>query len=111
MSCNFICWIQAAHHAPEMFFPTGIIPPMHVCLPCMSLPGPAWPRRQMLRLILDLLQGPTLGELFQNVSVMKSEKPELQKSRWNPQYRGMKGCLVHRPSREEPERERGLASL
>lgn len=65
----------------------------------------------MLRLILDLLQGPTLGELFQNVSVMKSEKPELQKSRWNPQYRGMKGCLVHRPSREEPERERGLASL
>lgn len=49
----------------------------HVCLPCRSFPGPAWPGRQMLRLVLDMLQGPTLGALFKNVSVMKSEKAKL----------------------------------
>lgn len=61
---NCICWIQAPNHAQEMYFSSR----MHVSLSCMSFPESAWPRRQMLRLILDFEQVTMLGVLFRDVS-------------------------------------------
>lgn len=79
---------------------------------CVSFPGPAWPRRQMLRIILDFVLVTVLGVLFRDVSkVLKMRSQNSRNPRWNPQNRGLKGSLASRPPREEPERERGLSSL
>lgn len=77
MSCNFICWIQAALSCTR-----NVLPKQDARLPALhELPRACVARRQMLRLILDLLQGPTLEVLFKNASKVKSEKSKLQKSR------------------------------
>lgn len=75
MTC--ICWVQSPNHAQEMSFSSRV----HVSLSCMSFPGPPWPRRQMLILILDLVQVTKLRVIFRDVSkVWKQEvkAPEIQ---------------------------------